>query len=68
MCCPLVSQPIRQAMGQTYYRPIILRIFWYGWGGGVDGQAAERHGSPLGERTTEWVGVCGQGTGRCVII
>jgi len=22
----------------------------------------------LGERTTEWVGVCGQGTGRCVII
>jgi len=22
----------------------------------------------LGERTTEWVGVCGQGTGRSVII
>jgi len=22
----------------------------------------------LSKRTTEWVGVCGQGTGRCVII
>jgi len=54
---------IRQAMGQTYY--IVLLIFWSGWGRWAGNGEMD---VLFGEQTTEWVGVCGQGTGLCVII
>jgi len=51
---------IRQAMGQVHCFTANILVW--------DGQAGRDMEVLLGERMTECVGVCGQGTGRCITI
>jgi len=59
VCCPLLSQPSDKA----WDKHTILYCKYSGMGG-VDGR--QRRGMDVGERTPQWVGACGQGTGRWV--